>query len=136
MSEKVTLAGAMPPENNNGLAMFAQAMMDDYKPGDEPKLYNIVARVSIREIKIKTEQGGLMYPVLVLKHWELVPDEHKKAFGEIIGGALGSRTGILELPFPEGKVPLKVDPFPEDDEIEGGGDQPAQLESHKSRGRS
>jgi hypothetical protein len=134
---KVTLAGAMPPDNNNGLAICADQMIDDYKPGDEPRLYNIVARVSVREIKIKTEQGGVMYPVLAVKHWELVPAEHQEAFGRIIGDAYGGRTGILELPFPAGTVPLKdaEDPFPEEDDPDAG-DGPADLAAHRARGRS
>jgi len=136
VTEKVTLAGAMPPDNNNGLGIYAQQMIDDYKPGDAPKLYNVVARVSVREIKIKTEQGGLMYPVLAVKHWELVPADHQEAFGTIIGDAFGKRTGQLELPFPEGTVPLKdqEDPFPEEEDPPG--NEPADLVSHQARGRS
>jgi hypothetical protein len=131
--EKVTLAGSMPPDNNNGLAIHADAMMDDYKPGDEPKLYNIVARVSMREIKIRTEQGGQRYPVLAVKHWELVPAEHQEAFGKIIGDVFGKRTGMLELPFPDDTVPLKdADPFPEEDEP----NPVTELAAHQSRGRS
>lgn len=109
---KITLAGRIPGDNNNGLGPHSTVMLDDYKPGDNPRLYNVVARVSVAKIVTNTETG-VTYPVLAVQHWELVPAEHQAAFGEIIGGAFGSRTGQLELPFPEGQVPLK-DPFPEE----------------------
>lgn len=133
---KITLGGAMPPDNNNGLAELAQWFLDDYEPGKPLRIYNVVCRVSVDKITTKTVDG-VTYPTLKIDHWELVPAEHQEAFGEIIGSAYGARTGMCEpdqLPFADGTKAL-ADPFPEEDEI-GPGDGPAELEAHKQRGRA
>lgn len=109
---KITLGGSIPGDNNDGLGPHSKGFME------EPlELVNVVARVAVSKITEKPETGE-RYPTLKIHHWEIVPDEHQKAFGKIIGDAFGTRTGMLELPFPEGEVPLK-DPFPEDAEAEG-----------------
>ena len=115
---KITLAGRIPGDNNNGLGPYSMQWIEDYKPGDNPKLYNVVAKVAVAKIVTNTETG-ITYPVLAVHHWELVPAEHQAAFGEIIGDAFGGRTGAQELPFPDGQVPLR-DPFPEEDEPRAG----------------
>jgi hypothetical protein len=132
---KVTLGGAVPPDNNNGLAPFAEDFIDSYKPGQPLTLVTVVARVSVTKIITKTETGEV-YPVLRWQHIEVVPSEHMEAAGRILGDAFGERTGMLELPFPDGKVPLKLDPFPEEaGEVEAD-DEPIALEAHRGRGRS
>jgi hypothetical protein len=124
----------MPPDNNNGLADFAQDFLDGYKPGQPLTIYNVVARVSVDKITTKTVDG-VTYPTLKIDHWELVPEQHQETFGKIIGDAFGARTGMLEpdqLPFPGGTKPLtETDPFPEDDAA----DPVRQLEDHLARGR-
>jgi hypothetical protein len=130
---KIALGGAMPPDNNNGLAVHSEGFLADYHPGKPLTVYNVVARVSVSAITTKTVDG-VTYPTLKIDHWELVPDGHQAAFGEIIGSAFGTRTGMMEpdqLPFADGTKPLtEADPFPEED-------PPADpLEAHMARGRS
>src|SRR4051812_15631054 len=128
---KITVGGAMPPDNNNGLADHAQEFLDGYKPGQPLTIYNVVARMSVDKITTKTVDG-VTYPTLKIDHWELVPEKHQAAFGAIIGDAFGARTGMCEpdqLPFPDGTKPLtELDPFPEEDE-----DPVRQLEDHQAR---
>lgn len=129
---KITLGGAMPPDNNNGLADHAQKFLDEYKPGQPLTIYNLVVRVSVDKITTKTVDG-VTYPTLKIDHWELVPDKHQQAFGEIIGDAFGARTGMMEpdqLPFADGTKPLQAeDPFPEENPA-------ADLDAHRARGRA
>jgi hypothetical protein len=125
---KITLGGAMPPDNNNGLADFAQWFLDDYEPGKPLRIYNVVARMSVDKITTKTVDG-VTYPTLKIDHWELVPAEFQEQFGAMIGKAFGDRTGFVEadqLPFADGTKPL-TDPFPEED------DPDAELKEHMER---
>jgi len=126
---KITLGGAIPPDNNDGLGAHSQEFLDDYKPGQPLRIYNVVARVSVDKITTKTADG-VTYPTLRIEHWELVPEQHQAAFGEILGDAFGQRTGMMEpeqLPFPEGTKPLAEDPFPEEND---------DLAAHRARGRA
>lgn len=134
MTKKVSLSGAMPGENNNGLEPYGQEFIDGYKPGQPLQIVNIVARVAISKITTKTETGEVIASIR-LHHAEVVPAEHQQAFGTIIGDAFGARTGALELPFADGKIPLKEDedPFPEENEP---GSSVEDLEAHRSRGRA
>jgi hypothetical protein len=136
---KITLGGAMPPDNNNGLTAHSEDFLNEYKPGEPLKIYNVVARVSVDKITTKTVDG-VTYPTLKIDHWELVPVKHQAAFGEIIGDAFGERTGMLEpeqLPFPDGTKPLsELDPFPEEVDLTATAGEPADLTAHRARGRS
>lgn len=131
---KITLGGAVPPDNNNGLAPYAQEFIDGYKPGQPLQLVTVVARVAVTKIITKTETGET-YPVLRWHHIEVVPEEDQAAAGKILGNAFGQRTSADELPFPEGTVPLKDDPFPEDPDFGEDGEEP-DLAAHRARGRS
>ena len=51
---KIALGGAIPPDNNNGLGAHSQEFLDDYKPGQPLRIYNVVARVSVED----NEAGG------------------------------------------------------------------------------
>lgn len=125
---KITLGGSIPGDNNDGLGPHSKDFIDD-----PLTLVNVVARVAVTKIVTKTETGET-YPTLKIHHWEIVPADHQKAFGQMIGDAFGARTGMLELPFPEGQVPLKEEePFPEED---GTGDGTADLAAHRARGRA
>jgi len=114
---KITLSGAIPGENNDGVGFFSEAFLKEAKrradEGVGPQLINVVARIAVDKIVIKTV-NGVQYPVMKVHHWEVVPEMHSGQFGEIIGGAFGNRTGALPLPFPDGEVP--ADPFPEEDD--------------------
>jgi hypothetical protein len=122
---KITLSGAIPGDNNDGIGPHAKDLIDH-----PLTLVNVVCRVAVSKIVTNTETG-VTYPVIKIHHWEVVGDEHMQKFGEIIGAAYGGRTGVLELPFPAGEVPMKdeADPFPEEDEE-------SELAEHQARGRS
>lgn len=117
---KITLSGAIPGEATNGLGDHAKGFIE------QPlKLVPVVAMVAVSKIVTKTETDET-YPTLKVHHWEVVPEKHRKAFGKILGDALGARTGAQELPFPDGgEVPLRdadSNPFPEADDPDGDGD--------------
>jgi hypothetical protein len=134
---KITLGGAMPPDNNDGLAPHSQTFLDDYKPGNPLVIYNVVCRISVDKITTKTVDG-LTYPTLKIEHWELVPAELQETFGEIIGKAYGDRTGFVEpdqLPFADGTKALN-DPFPEEDDPPADPDAVPDLDAHKTRRRA
>jgi hypothetical protein len=116
MMGKITLSGAIPGDNNDGIGPHSKDIVDEAQrradAGLPVQLYNVVARFAVAKIVVNTETG-VRYPVLKFHHWELVLDGDQAAFGELIGGAFGARTGAQELPFPADEVPLK-DPFPEE----------------------
>lgn len=123
---KITISGAVPPDNNDGVGPHAKDLIDH-----PLTLVNVVARIAVSKIVTNTETG-VTYPVIKIHHWEVVLDEDMQRFGEMIGGSYGRRTGVQELPFPAGEVPMRDegdDPFPEEDA------DARELEDHQARGR-
>jgi hypothetical protein len=113
---KITLAGAIPGDNNDGVGPHSKDFIDEAKrryERDEPmQIFNVVCRVAVSKVVVDTVKR-LEYPVLRIQHWEIVPADQQAAFGKMIGQAFGARTGAAELPFPDDQVPIE-DPFPED----------------------
>ena len=106
---RITLAGSLPAENHDGLTQSSKDFMDM-----PLELVDVVARVAVVKITEKPETGE-RYPTLRIHHWEIVGGEHSDAFKKIIQDQYMKRTGMLELPFPDGEVPMKEDPFPEEE---------------------
>jgi hypothetical protein len=105
---RVQLSGQMPPEATNGLSQHGK---DFYE--SPLTLVPVVAMVAVVK-KIEKTEDGEKYSVLKFHHIEVVGEENRAAFAEILGDELGRRTGADQLPFESGgEVPVK-DPFPEE----------------------
>jgi hypothetical protein len=117
----VTLAGTMPPSNTNALRTYAKDLM-----ADPTKCRLIVAMIDV--VKTVTDHDkGVAYPVVRLRHVELVTSDNIAVASEILGGELAARTGAEQLPFEHGQV---ADDFAEgrpEDMDEVGGDAPPRL---------
>jgi len=102
--QKITLSGALPADHNDGLKMYAE---DFLKNPREARL--VVAVVSTRKRNEDVDKD-LYYPVLQIRHWELIPDKHKAKVAKALADAFADRTGKTELPFEEGvEIPLDFD---------------------------
>jgi hypothetical protein len=110
---KITLSGAIPAAETNGLGNVSDALMK------EPlKLVPVLAMICVDKITTKTRTGET-YPTIAVQHWEICPDRHQAAFAQMLGDALGDRTGAQFLPFEIGEqAPMKEEPFPEEEEVE------------------
>jgi hypothetical protein len=113
MTGKITLSGALPGAETNGLAASSKEFID------QPlKLVPVLAMVCVDKIVTKTRTGET-YPVVAWQHLEVVPERHQAAFAQMLGDALGDRTGAAFLPFEIGEeAPMKEEPFPEEDDDE------------------
>lgn len=106
---KVTLAGAMPGDQLNGLGPYSKEFLEN------PREARLVVCLVSSGKTVKNHDNGEEHPVLRVRHWELVASDPKsqKAAAELLGQSLSARTGILELPLGAGSdVPMK-DAFPE-----------------------
>jgi delta 1-pyrroline-5-carboxylate dehydrogenase len=102
--QKITLSGALPADHNDGLKMYAE---DFLKNPREARL--VVGVVSTRKRNEDVDKD-LYYPVLQIRHWELVPDKHRAKVAKALADAFADRTGKTELPFEEGaEIPLDFD---------------------------
>lgn len=110
---KITLSGAMPGAETNGLAAASKELME------QPlKLVPVLAMICVDKITTKTRTGEV-YPTIAIQHWEVAPERHQAAFAQMLGDALGDRTGAAFLPFEIGdEAPMKEEPFPEEEEVE------------------
>lgn len=129
MSPPITLSGAMPKEDRNGLAPFRDQLLEN------PLIYvPVVAYVAVDKITRKPRTGE-EYPVLAVEHWEaLTAEEDVKAHTDLIGRVFSQRTGKLALDFGAGdEVPSTA--FPEetpgaDEDEPGDGAGPDVEEEH------
>ena len=109
MAQPITLSGAMPGQETNGLAPYAKTIMDN-----DTILYPVVAMLAVSKVTKKVKTGEV-YPTMAVAHWELVQgDENVKAHAHLLGGALSERSGMLTLPFEAGED-SRTDPFPEEE---------------------
>jgi len=106
---KITLSGAMPGDNNNGLAAHSKDFLED-----PLKIVTIVAQVAVSKITEKPETNEVS-PTIRVHHWEIVLPEDQPAVAKALGNAYGRRSGAMELPFETGtQIPVR-EPFPEED---------------------
>jgi DNA-binding response OmpR family regulator len=99
--QKITLSGALPADHNDGLKMYAKDFLENPR---EARL--VVAVVSTRKRNEDVDKD-ITYPVLQIRHWELIPDKHKAKVAKALADAFADRTGKVELPFQEGQeIPL------------------------------
>lgn len=99
--QKITLSGALPADHNDGLKIYAKDFLENPR---EARL--VVAVISTRKRNEDVDKD-LYYPVLQIRHWELVPDAHKAKVAKALADAFADRTGKVELPFPDGKqIPM------------------------------
>lgn len=109
---KITLAGSMPPDLNNGLASAAKEFLA------HPREARLIVGLVTCKKSVRDNDTGSEYPVLSVRHWELVGAEDQQAAATMLGKGLAARTGIQELPLEPGEeVPMKLPPFPDDDEF-------------------
>lgn len=112
---KITLSGAMPGDNNNGLAPHSKDFLQN-----PLKIVTVIAQVAVSKITEKPETNEVS-PTIRVHHWEIVLPEDLPAVAKALGNAFGQRSGALELPFEDGaEIPVR-EPFPEEDGI---GDDP------------
>ena len=109
MGSRVTLSGAMPEEATNGLLPHAKEFLD------HPKELRLIVAVVSSSKTVENHDKNEQHPVIRIRHWEVVPDGDKKAVADVLGRALGDRTGMMELPLEPGAEAPSADPFPEDD---------------------
>ena len=107
--QKITLSGALPADHNDGLKLYAKDFLENPR---EARL--VVAVVSTRKRNEDIDKD-ITYPVLQIRHWELVPDKHRAKVAKALSDAFADRTGKVELPFPDGE-PIPMD-FDGDDEF-------------------
>jgi len=109
--EKITLGGGLPPEETNGLATEAiqKAFLDHPKHA-----VLVVAVVSSQQTRTNHDKG-ITYPVLSIRHWEVVPEEHRAAVAKVLGDALAARTGLVALPFEPGGEVIPLEPLDDED---------------------
>jgi hypothetical protein len=109
MSPRVTLAGAMPAEETNGLLAHAKDFLED------PLRLRLVVCVVSSGKTVANHDKNETHPVIRIRHWELVPDADRKTVADVLGRALADRTGMMELPLePDSENPVKDEPFPEE----------------------
>jgi hypothetical protein len=102
--QKITLSGALPADHNDGLKGYAKDFLELPR---EARL--VVAVVSTRKRNEDIDKD-IVYPVLQIRHWELVPEKHKKKVAAALADAFADRTGKAELPFNEGEeIPMDFD---------------------------
>ena len=99
--QKITLSGALPADHNDGIKIYAKDFLENPR---EARL--VVAVLSTRK-RTEDVDKGIEYPVIQIRHWELVPDKHKAKVAKALADAFADRTGKVELPYPDGQaVPM------------------------------
>lgn len=96
--QRYAISGARPPEATDGLGTVA-AVKEFLDSPDEARL---MVGLVVNAKTVTNHRKGAVWPVIEVVHWELVPEEHRKAVADALGAALAARNGQSELPFPPG----------------------------------
>ena len=91
---KVTLSGAVPAGELDGVGLFAKDILDS------PRQAVLVVGVLSASWTKTNHDKGREYPVLRFRHWEVVAPDNEAAVTEAMIAAYSRRSGQLALPLP------------------------------------
>lgn len=97
MAQKITISGALPGEEFNGLAAD-RAVRDFLDTPTNPVL--IIGIVSNHKTTVDHDKA-IVYPVIQVRHWEVALEADREVIAAALSRALAARSGAQALPFGE-----------------------------------